>query len=453
MVETANRVVLRTGGRWLNDAGEPMAELRLFVEVLAEMAEVRLQPVLVYLGAAQRDLVRRFELVVRTNMGAELPSMAHIEPLTDTKMHADGSAPRDPQPIDAITYGFGEQQGRGYWDKVRPYVHLARFPIARQVQVGSSFYRTEKRVLPMGCSWVKANEGQRAQGWCHLNQNGVGLTAAMRYYWQEYPSALAVDAERGTLTFGFWPEEARPLDFRRYSPMRYGSDAYEYGHGPFPEETHGAYGVSKARELVLQFHQAPVNSREERWAVAQRALGFTQPLRAMTTAEHFASCDVVGKLSAIDTENDSPYVRRINDYMHLYASERDSRGWYGLIDFGDMLMGYYTDMDRWAFDDGGYGWLNTEHIPDYGLWMVALASGRNDWFNMAIEMSRHNRDLDTYHAGGFIGSGTRHNVNHWGCGQGVACDQSDFPQVALLHHGRPVDGRSHRRVGEHVPDV
>lgn len=30
-------------------------------------------------------------------------------------------------------------------------------------------------------------------------------------------------------------------------------------------------------------------------------------------------------------------------------------------------------------------------------------------------MARHNRDVDTYHAGNFIGSGTRHNVNHWGC--------------------------------------
>src|SRR5690606_24910954 len=45
----------------------------------------------------------------------------------------------------------------------------------------------------------------------------------------------------------------------------------------------------------------------------------------------------------------------------------------------------------------------------------ALASGRHDWLDLAIEMSRHNRDVDTYHAGNFIGSGTRHNVNHWGC--------------------------------------
>ena len=416
LVDTANRVVLRATGEWRDEAGEPMAELRLFVEVLGDVAEVRLQPALVYKGQPQRDLVRRFELVVQTDMGAELPSMEHIEPLTDSQTFADGSAPRDPQPIDSITYGFGEQQGRGYWDQVRPFVHLARYPIARQVQVGSSFYRTEKRVLPTGCSWVKANEGQRAQGWCHLSQDGAGLTAAMRYYWQEYPSSLAVDAEQGTLAFGFWPEAVQPLDFRRYSPMRYGKDSYEYRHGTFPEETHGAYGVGKAREFVLQFHDQPVETREQRLAVARRALSFTQPLRPMTTPAHLAATQVVGRVAAIDIEHDQrPFVQRMSQYMDLLSTERDSRGWYGMIDFGDILVGYYSNLDRWGFDDGGYGWINTEHLPDYGLWLAALTTGRSDWYNMAIEMSRHNRDLDTYHAGQFIGSGTRHNVNHWGC--------------------------------------
>ncbi|MFP4029521.1 MAG: hypothetical protein ACLFWL_17185 [Candidatus Brocadiia bacterium] len=410
-----NRVVLRSNGHWLDEAGEPMAELRLFVEVRADMAEVRLQPALIYLGQAQRDLLRRFELVVRSGMGATLSSMEDIAPLTDTKTYLTGDGPADPRPIDRITYGFGAEQGRGYWDRVRPYVHLARFPQARQVQIGSSFYRTEKRVLPDGCSWVKANEGRRAQGWCHLNQDGTGLTAAMRYYWQEYPSSLAVDAEQGTLTFGFWPAAAEPLDLRRYSPMRYGPDAYEYGTGFFPEETHGAHGVAKARELVLQFHDGPADSREQRWAVARRALSFTRPLRPMATGAHFAATEVVGQVGAIDSRSGEDVAKRISEVIHLLASERDRRGWYGMVDFGDILMGYYTALERWAFDDGGYGWINTEHLPDYGLWLCALASRRDDWLKLAIEMSRHNRDLDTYHAGNFIGSGTRHNVNHWGC--------------------------------------
>ena len=55
--------------------------------------------------------------------------------------------------------------------------------MARQVQLGSSFYRTEKRTFT-DASWVKAVEGQRAQGWCHLVNAGGGVTAAMRYLWE-----------------------------------------------------------------------------------------------------------------------------------------------------------------------------------------------------------------------------------------------------------------------------
>ncbi len=79
-------------------------------------------------------------------------------------------------------------------------------------------------------------------------------------------------------------------------------------------------------------------------------------------------------------------------------------------------MSYYNDQgqDRWGYDDGGYAWVNDEHIPSYGLWLSALRRDDPQWLEFAIEMARHNRDVDTYHVGNFLGSGTRHNINHWG---------------------------------------
>jgi len=89
-------------------------------------------------------------------------------------------------------------------------------------------------------------------------------------------------------------------------------------------------------------------------------------------------------------------VAAIADFL---VAERRYRGWYGLMDFGDVMIAYYSDLDRWAFDDGDYAWLNTESLPDYGLWISALRAARSDWLEAGIEMSRHNRDVDVYHSG------------------------------------------------------
>jgi hypothetical protein len=108
--------------------------------------------------------------------------------------------------------------------------------------------------------------------------------------------------------------------------------------------------------------------------------------------------------------------------------ERERNQWYGMVDYGDFQM-THTREDynapagpsdpttfRWLFDVGGHAWTNTEHRIDQGLWLSFLRTGRPSYFQAAAAMTRHNRDLDVYHWGNFKGSGTRHNVNHWGCG-------------------------------------
>ena len=64
VVETANRVVVRLAGKFLDDAGRVVSELILFVEVLREVPEIRLQPVFIYLGSPDDDLVASLTLTV-----------------------------------------------------------------------------------------------------------------------------------------------------------------------------------------------------------------------------------------------------------------------------------------------------------------------------------------------------------------------------------------------------
>ena len=309
---------------------------------------------------------------------------------------------------------MSNEQGRGYWDVIQPVKNSERgggqgpvWPQIRQVQVGSSFYVTEKRTGD-DSSWTKCLEGRRAMGWCHLKGNGRNLTAAMRYFWQEYPRSLTIDAHAGTVTFGLVPPEAQPLDLRRYSQTIYGAAVYEASSGPFPQ-THGATGIAKASELMLRFDTTGKDDAPE------RGLFFVRPARPMVQPAFFAETGVLGQVALARADKHEAAEKRMAEITDFLINERDVRGWYGLMNFGDIEMGYYSDKDRWAFDDGGYAWVNTEHIPDYGLWIQAMRCGRADWLEAAVEMTRHNRDVDMYHRGLLKGMGTRHNVNHWGC--------------------------------------
>lgn len=464
VVRTDARVVVRLPGRFEDADGTPMAELITFFEVIRGVSEVRIEPVWIYLGSPSRDLVQELSLTV------------HV-----------------PVESNNCVTAFSNERGEGFWDVVQRFRDQGagagpRWPMARQVQIGSSFYRTEKLTFPQDASWLKATAGQRAQGWCYLGDTQLGVVAAMRYFWQEYPHSLALDTDAGTLTFGLIPAEAPPLDLRRYSPIVYGGDMYEAGQGRFRTDLHGPTGLAKAFELMLRFNDAAtspqdlgedtwhdlraqraelvkswktlsrwvtdpahqgrdlpeterqamiaqakacrealrnLSTTERRWVESRRGrrieqvvkpgLFFTRPCRLMVPPQAFAESRVLGQVSAGDAGGWPAIEKRIRDVMDDAIRERDYQNWYGLLDFGDMQMAYYSEggLERWGFDHGGYAWLNTEAIPDYGLWMSALRHANAGWLEAALEMSRHNRDLDTYHRTAHAGLGSRHGVNHW----------------------------------------
>jgi len=111
-----NRVVSRLAGEFVDAGGHPVSELVLFAEVLRQVRQVRLQPVFIYLGDPERDLVASLELRVHTGIKG-----------------------------DACSYAFANERGRGYVDVVQPYEGGPRWPQARLLQLGSSFYRTNER--------------------------------------------------------------------------------------------------------------------------------------------------------------------------------------------------------------------------------------------------------------------------------------------------------------------
>jgi len=380
VVETCERVVIRLAARFV-EVECLVADLILFVEVRRNSSRVGLQPVWIYMGDPNRDRVAELVLTVHTTVGGE-----------------------------SARFGFGTDRARGYWDVCQWLPNGPRWPQVRLVQRGSSFWRLDKRTGPRG-GWVAAREGRRAKGWMHLGDEQGGVTGGMRYFWQEYPRALQVDADEGTLTFGLVPVEVEPLDLRRYSPVILGMTTYESGEGAFPEQTHGATGIAKSTELALFFHEKGYGERE----AEEAGLFWSEPARLLPDPKEFCERGVAGPLAVRPPEGLEDHERELVDLAHFLLNERDVQGWYGLLNWGDVMSTYYSDRGQWAFDDGGYAWVNTEGLPDLGLWLMAFRHARAEWFEGAIAMTRHNRDVDMYHRGNFKGVGSRHNVNHWGC--------------------------------------
>lgn len=420
VVATANRVVVRLGGRFLGRHGRCVSELILFIEVFRQSPEIRIEPVWIYLGDSRKDLVE------------SLTVTAHV-------------------PLNSRTcaYTFSDERGQGFRDVIRRMdpaaVHPPRWPVARQLQLGSGYYRTEKRTFRDNAGWLKAMEGGRSQGWCHVEDGRLGVTAAMRYFWQEYPHSLEIDCDAGTLEFGLVPSGAKPLDLRRYSPIV--GSKYEYGRGPSQYKTHEARGVAKAHELMLRFGAAGEAPAE----IAARGLFFSSPARPMVTPSYLAASKVLGYVAAADSPRDKRVQRTIKQIMDFAYAEREYRKWYGLVDFGDAVSDFVSDEDRWDYDNGGHAWVNTESLPDYGFWVTALRCSRADWLEYAVTMSRHNRDLDTYHRGPLAGLGTRHNTNHWGC-----MDKEwrvSMPLVRRLHYYTTADPWTAEYIRETVEAV
>ncbi|MHB0934780.1 MAG: exo-rhamnogalacturonan lyase family protein [Armatimonadota bacterium] len=397
VVRTGNRVVVRLPGQFIEDA-RVVAELVVFVEVLRESRQIGIEPVFIYLGNPDHDLIAELSLTVHSVFTGE-----------------------------SARYGFGNERGPGYWDVLQPYEGGPSWPQARQVQLGSSFYRTDKRT-GAAASWTKAVEGQRAQGWCHLGTDRGGITAGLRYFWQEYPRALSLDTDTGDITVGLIPPDAEALDLRRYSPLGWGKAVYEYSEAgkPFATDSKGATGIAKASEVMIHFH--PAGDRR----AAEVGSAFAHPARLITDPVHLCASGVVGQMAPAPVPGYAAPEEEMVRLTDFLVNERAVRGWYGLMHFGDIMLAYYSDVDRWAYDDGGYAWINMEHIPDWGLWVSALRHGRTDWLNASIEMSRHNRDVDIYHRGELHGCGTRHNVNHWGCGDKEW--RVSMPLVRRLHY-------------------
>jgi hypothetical protein len=293
----------------------------------------------------------------------------------------------------------------------------------------------------------------RSRGWLDLAGPHGGVALVLRDMWQQFPNELMADLSGQRLVGYFWPESEPVMDVRRYSNYPHSSQGEStasdsnwvarnyYGKDPF-------VGVSKTHEMLLYFHAPEVDGRK----VDAVAADFQRPPLVYAGGDWSVKAGVVLPQSLPSSDNFPRAHANLDHFARFWIHHQKLWGWYGLWDYGDVHHEYkrgygwilpadklaellhrgptdyekldvskfcmqdYTPDHEWAFDNGRWGWNNTEGLPGLYLQNHYLRTGDREVFFFAEAMARHFRDVDMRHDGRWFGEGTRHGVQHWSDG-------------------------------------
>lgn len=370
--------------------GGTFGDYVLRFEILAGSPQVRLMHSVVYDGDPERDFVRAIEMSLNARTGGR------------------------------EIFGFGGDDGHEIRFQRQRFAWAPDFRHAELYQDSVTHWRV-RRWVDRSRREVFCEEGLRSDGWMELAGRGGRVAVAVRELWQNHPKSLSADAATGRLRVGLYPSRADRLDLQRYSdliyPMTYEAPcSWKNETIPFDKKS-GAHGIRKTHDVLLMLDEPNPSGA---------TLAFNHPLRLEWTPAYTARTRVVVPATA---RLDPVWLKRTGEYLDFLQKAMVRDGGAGFLDYFDLPMGYSLVDNRWTHDYGGKGYINNEALPCLGLWQAYLLTGRPDAFAMARAMTRHNADIDSYHAGPLAGYGSRHNVNHWG----DACKE---PRIS-----QPVDKR------------
>ena len=238
---------------------------------------------------------------------------------------------------------------------------------ARLVQTDDQLCRLE------GVS-ADAEPSVRAPGVVSANGSPLGLTTAVRDFWQLYPKSVETDS-RGAV-IGIMPR-LRNDEYANIDP-NLEDKLYYYLLG-------GVYklhrGVSKTHELLVEFHDGTPSAGRLR---ALAAVSERPPL-ALASPLWYAESKAFWHISPRVSGEFDEYERMVERILSSLLDVREREREYGMLNFGDW----------WG--ERGYNWGNIEYDTQHGLFMQFARTGDRRYFDNAVWAARHNIDVDMIH--------------------------------------------------------
>jgi hypothetical protein len=268
--------------------------------------------------------------------------------------------------------------------------------------------------------------GREADGWLDVSGPRWGVTAGLRGMRERFPQEIHATGD-GLWTH-FYPPHAAPMDVRRY--------AFKYGDGESTSTGFGsAFGALRTHEAYWFFHPGT----EDAAGGAKHVREMLEPPVARVRPRYAADTLAVGHVAEHGAATSDPHFDNVLYHLpRMHRHNRDFWRWFGFWDFGDEVQVYDAPRQRWAVDDGRYGWYNNEPVRDYNYHLAWLMTGNRRLWETAEAMSYHVYEVDVRHASpqpfmsagatlarqaydhsttsGIDLCGRRHNCQHWADG-------------------------------------
>lgn len=213
--------------------------------------------------------------------------------------------------------------------------------------------------------------GKHASGWMDVSSETMGVTVAVRHFWQNNPKKLQVSSD-GVLSIGLWPDE-----FSKF-------------HWIFG-------GFQKTHEVLYYFHASTATDA----GAAQVAAAFQDPLFAQTSPAYYITSGAFGDTINEDRVNFADYERMIDaqidpkagdSYRSLLVSNVEKWNVYGTEFFGDTDQ----ETDTWTWTTRQMS--NLEQDVTQAMLLAFARKGNLRFLDVAIPMARHIYDIDINHA-------------------------------------------------------
>lgn len=203
-------------------------------------------------------------------------------------------------------------------------------------------------------------DGGKAKGWVDISDNNKGISAGIKYFWQEAPNELSII--NNNLEITLVPSRYDEDVFKSYYPgLAKSFEVFIYPHK-------GDYSQIDVDNINENFQNTPFLSIDTQW---------------------YSNTNVFSALSKSEnTDPLPPYELKMTNYLELQQSGGGYNRLYGKRDFGDYMKGWGPE----------YG--NSHYEDAKGQILQFLRTGDRDWFDLAQSFARHHMDLDVRHSEG-----------------------------------------------------
>ncbi|MBT7166653.1 MAG: hypothetical protein HN904_27975, partial [Victivallales bacterium] len=235
----------------------------------------------------------------------------------------------------------------------------------------------------------------------------------MRQFWELYPKGFRVAADGVKLDL--CPDFAKGY----------------YDSFPFDVNSTKYYfylrnGQYRFRRGMRKTHEILLGTVADARAAQAAANAFQRPLLATAPAAWYCGSGAFYSVAPRNEKAFAGYERNVDRNMAAYRRNREKRGDYGMLNFGDW------------FGERGVHWGNGEYDNAAAFLLEYIRSGNEEAYHLATETEKHNRDVDREnwvpgngpvgkvyihqlgHNGGYYGGKSPKGADAWDRGGGSA---------------------------------